>query len=120
MDKYNSELGDALRQCEESKARAIRSSVTLEELKSAVARFRSKVENQAFPPPTDEELPEYLRELDLKLTAKMKAVSEALNQDDRSSSAPTPTASAPTAARTRCCHSPSCSRTSSRKCSATR
>lgn len=95
MDKYNSELGDALRQCEESKARAIRSSVTLEELKSAVARFRSKVENQAFPPPTDEELPEYLRELDLKLTAKMKAVSEALNQDDRSSSAPTPTASAP-------------------------
>ena len=40
--------------------------MTLEELKSAVARFRSKVENQAFPPPTDEELPEYLRELDLK------------------------------------------------------
>ena len=33
MDKYNSELADALRTCEESKARAIRSSVTLEELK---------------------------------------------------------------------------------------
>ncbi|KAJ1460416.1 hypothetical protein M885DRAFT_509383 [Pelagophyceae sp. CCMP2097] len=82
MDAFNKGLGKALRQCEEAKDRAIRSDVTLEQLKLAIARFRSKIECKPFPTPTDSQLPEYLRELDVKLTIKMKAVSEALAQED--------------------------------------
>jgi len=56
------------------------------------------VENQSYPPPNDEELGEYLRELDAKLTAKMKAVSEALNQENDSRAPQTPAASSAAAA----------------------
>ena len=86
MDTFNKGLGKALRQCEEAKDRKVRSKVTLEQLKLAVARFRSKIEGKFFPTPSNEQLPEYLRELDTKLTVKMKAVSEALALEDTNGS----------------------------------
>ena len=86
MDTFNKGLGKALRQCEEAKDRKVRSKVTLEQLKLAVARFQSKIEGKFFPTPSNEQLPEYLRELDTKLTVKMKAVSEALALEDTNGS----------------------------------
>jgi len=68
--------------------------VTLEQLKLAVARFRSKIEGKFFPTPSNEQLPEYLRELDTKLTVKMKAVSEALALEDTNGSV-SPSGAAP-------------------------
>ena len=80
--RFNKGLGKALRHCEEAHDRKVRSKVTLEQLKLAVARFRSKLEGKPFATPSNAQLGEYLRELDTKLTVKMKAVSEALASED--------------------------------------
>ncbi|KAH8067949.1 hypothetical protein JL721_7168 [Aureococcus anophagefferens] len=85
MDTFNKGLGKALRQCEEAKDRKVRSKVTLEQLARRRA-LRSKIEGKFFPTPSNEQLPEYLRELDSKLTVKMKAVSEALALEDTNGS----------------------------------
>ncbi|KAJ8601976.1 hypothetical protein CTAYLR_008809 [Chrysophaeum taylorii] len=82
MDSFNKGLGKALKDCDDAKDRAIRSNVTLEQLKLAVARFRSKIEGKSYPTPDTNQLPEYLRELDVKLTVMMKSVSEALALED--------------------------------------
>lgn len=82
MDSFNKGLNKVMKHCEEAKERAIRSNVTLEQLKLAVARFRSKIDGKPYPPPDTAKLPEYLRELDIKLTGIMKSVSEALALDE--------------------------------------
>ena len=89
MDTFTKGLGKAVKDCEDARDRAIRSNVTLEQLKLAVARFRSKVEGREYPPPTNDQLPEYLRELDGRLTGMMKSVSEALALDDAGASSST-------------------------------
>ena len=78
MEKSNQDLQDLKHQCDEAKKRAYRSSVSLEELKTAVTRFRSKVEGKPFPIPKNSQIGDYLKELDSKLTSKLKTVTEAL------------------------------------------
>lgn len=86
MDSFNNGLNKVMKHCEEAKERAIRSNVTLEQLKLAVARFRSKIDGKPYPPPDTAKLPEYLRELDIKLTGIMKSVSEALALEETNGS----------------------------------
>jgi|MDSY01.1.fsa_nt_gb chromosome segregation ATPase len=78
MERSNQHLQDLKHQCDEAKKRAYRSSVSLEELKTAVTRFRSKVEGKPFPIPKNSQISDYLKELDSKLTSKLKTVTEAL------------------------------------------
>lgn len=85
MDSFNSGLGKARKHCEDARERARRSNVTLEQLKLAVARFRSKIEGKPYAVPDTKKLPEYLRELDSKLTTMMKSVSESLALEETNS-----------------------------------
>lgn len=82
MEKSAQDLQDLRNQCDEAKTRAYRSNVALEELRTAAARFRSKVEGRAFQPPKSDQLPDFLKELDIRLAAKMRGISDLLGQGE--------------------------------------
>jgi len=88
MEKSSQDLQDLKHQCEESKNRAYRSSVSLEELKSAIARFRSKIEGRVLEVPKNSELPDFLKELDIRLGAKMRSVAESLSHNEHARGLP--------------------------------
>merc|ERR1711988_2038812 len=88
MERSNQHLQDLKHQCDEAKKRAYRSSVSLEELKTAVARFRSNIEGKPVDIPKNNQIAEYLKELDSKLSQKLKTVIESLSDLTNASAGP--------------------------------
>ena len=88
MEKNNQDLQELKHQCDEAKKRAYRSSVSLEELKTAVARFRSNIEGKPVDIPKNNQIAEYLKELDSKLSQKLKTVIESLSDLTNASAGP--------------------------------
>ena len=96
IESYNNSLGDSMREADEAKDRAIQAKVTLEELKLAVARFRTRLENKPVATPSDTELPSYLRDLDIQLSYRMKVLMDQIGNDaDARASVSSPMRSSP-------------------------
>jgi hypothetical protein len=91
VDLIDVAVGSATKQCDDSKNRSTRLSVTIGELRETIARFLSKVQNTLVSVPAVKQLPDKIHELDIHLTEMMKTVSANLakkENDDASSPVP--------------------------------
>ncbi|GMH88058.1 hypothetical protein TL16_g11046 [Triparma laevis f. inornata] len=82
VDLIDNTVRSAVNQCEDSKQRATKLSVTIGELRETVSRFLSKVQNKVVPVPSVKNLSESIHLLDVDLTEMMKAVSANLAKKD--------------------------------------
>ncbi|GMH94753.1 hypothetical protein TrVE_jg11067 [Triparma verrucosa] len=82
VDLIDNAVGSAVKQCEDSKQRATKLSVTIGELRETVARFLSKIQNKIVPVPSVKNLGESIHLLDADLTEMMKAVAANLTMKD--------------------------------------
>jgi len=75
VDLIDVAVTSAAKNCDDSKLRSTRLSVTIGELRETIGRFLSKVSNELVAPPLIAEMPDKIHELDNKITEMMKVVS---------------------------------------------
>ena len=74
MEAATAALQELKHQCDEARKKAYRSNQSIEDLTTSLTNFRCKVEGKTIAPPTNDNLPDYIRELENKLGAQMRQV----------------------------------------------